>query len=278
MKTKLIYIASVFFFLLLLFIIPIKLIDPDLGKIILTCSTFLFGFLAGFFIVITTTDYNGIKNVLAVETANWIILYRNVLIYDKKIAKKLSDLLDKYVRESFDYEIIDYAKCTTKEFNVIEKIIREIKINKEKNQLYQEIQKTMGKAISSRQQLIILGNKALSMFQWLILFVLSFLVIATLYGIRSGGAFFEIIVVLISSSIVLILLLIRDLDSYIWNEKTFGFYIFENVLRSIGNLPYYPEESIRYGRIKPTEEKYRVGILIEPGKSWKRKIEIRKND
>lgn len=274
MKTKHVYFLSIILFVLLLFLIPKNLFDVEFGRIILTCSTFLFGLLAGFFIVVTTTDYNAIKNVLAAETAGWIALYRNIFIYDKETAGKVSDLVDEYIIKSFNYEIIDYAKCTEKEFDKIENLVRGIEIKDGKINLFQNIQQTMERIIISRQQLVILGQNALSKFQWIVLFALSFLVVASLFGLRNGEIFFEFITVLISSSIVLILLLIRELDLYVWNEKNFGYYIFENVLRSVGKLPYYPLESIKKGRIQPREEKYRIGTLIDYPKSQERKIEI----
>jgi len=43
---------------------------------------------------------------------------------------------------------------------------------------------------------------------------------------------------------VLLILLIWNLDLYRWNEEAFGYYIFENVLKNIDRLPYYPYESI----------------------------------
>ncbi len=277
MNTKIIYFTSLVIFILLLFFIPRAFIASELGNTILTISTFLFGIIAGFYIVVTTTDYNSIKNILASETASWIELYHHVSIYDSKLAKKLSELIDEYIRRAFDYEIIDYARGTAKEFDDIEKIIRGLSFQETKSVAYENIQDAMEEIIATRQQLIVLGARTLSAFQWVVLFSLALLVISSLYGLRTGALFFDIVTVLISSSIVLVLLLIRDLDLYIWNEKTFGYDIFENVLKAVGELPYYPEESIKKGRIRPTEKEYRVGICLDYPKCLTRRVEVRTN-
>ena len=132
--------------------------------------------------------------------------------------------------------------------------------------------------ITARQQLTVLGARTLSIFQWTILFALATIFIFSLYGLRTGELFFDVVTVAISSSIVLVLLLVRDLDLYIWNEKTFGYDIFENVLKSIGQLPYYPAESIKQKRVQPHDKEYRIGTYVNFPKSIDRKIEVQRTN
>ncbi len=276
-RTPRIFLVSLVVFIILLFVLPHPFISSDLGNTILTISTFLFGLIAGFYIVVTTTDYNSIKSILADETASWIILYQNLNEYDTAAAKKLAKALDVCLRRSFDFEIIDYARGTLAEFKLISKIVNDVTYQVSLSSLYQEIRGTWASILATRQKLVVLGSKTLSAFQWIILFALALLVVTSLYGLRTGELFFDIVTVFIASSIVLILLLIRDLDLYIWNEKTFGYDIFENVFEAIGFLPYYPTESVRKGRVHPTESEYRLGTLIDPLKSSQRKVTIQKH-
>lgn len=277
MNTKIIYFLSLVIFILLSFFAPRAFIAPELGNTILTISTFLFGIIAGFYIVVTTTDYNSVKSILATETAGWISLYQNIFIYDKQSADTLVPLIDKYILRAFDFEIIHYAKSTEQEFGVIKSAVLELPYKESYATLHGNIRNNIDSIVTTRQQLTVLGARTLSTFQWVVLFSLALLVILSLYGLRTGAPFFDIVTVLISSSIVLVLLLIRDLDLYIWNEKTFGFDIFENVLRAIGKLPYYPEESIKKGRIQVTEKEYRVGVCLDYPKCLTRRIEVRTN-
>lgn len=277
MNTKNIFLISLVIFVAFLFIIPRSFIPTELGNTILTVVAFLFGIIAGFYIIVTITDYNSIKNILASETAGWISLHQNVLIYDKQIANKLSLLIDEYIRHTFNFEIIDYAKSTYVEFESIKKLVRELSLKENLLSVYEKIRNIMDDIIISRQQLIVLGVKTLSTFQWTILFVLALIFVFSLYGLRTGDIFFDIVTVALSSSVTLVLLLIRDLDLYIWNEKTFGYDIFENVLKSIGQLPYYPAESFKKGRVHPHEKEYRLGTYVNFPKSVERKIEIRKD-
>lgn len=276
MKTQYIFFISLLIFISLLFTIPSHFISSDLGNTILTITTFLFGILAGFYIIVTTTDYNNLKSSIAAETAGWISLYQNLSSYDREASAKFAKLLDKYIQRTFDYELIDYARETQKEFQEIMDMMRFLPLKNESTSLYEKMIETVEDIVRSRQQLLVLGTRTLSIFQWVVLFSLAALVAFSLYGLRSGEAFFDIVTVVISSSIVLILSLIRELDLYVWNEKTFGYDVFENVLKSMGLLPYYPAESLKKGRIHPTEKEYRVGIYTDFSKSYERKIEIQK--
>jgi len=275
-KIQYVFIISLLLFITLLFVLPRSFVPSGLGNTILTITTFLFGIIGGFYIVVTTTDYNSVKSILAIETAGWISLYQNVLIYDQPLASKLSQLIDAYIRRAFDYEIIDYAKSTQAEFEALQKMINDIPFKNETAAIYQDIRETLERIISARQELTVLGAKTLSPFQWFVLLILAALLTFSLYGLRSGELFFDIVTVAIASSVVMILFLIRDLDLYIWNEKTFGYDIFENVLRSVGQLPYYPAESLAAHRILPTEKEYRIGTRLDFPQSSDRKMEIRK--
>ena len=278
MNTRNIFLISAIIFIILLFVVPSSFLPSELGNTILTVVAFLFGIIAGFYIVVTTTDYNNVKNILATETAGWISLHQNILIYDKQVADKLASLIDKYILRAFDFEIIDYAKSTHAEFEAIKNFVVGLPYKENFATLHGNIRNNMDVIITARQQLTVLGARTLSIFQWTILFALATIFIFSLYGLRTGKLFFDIVTVAISGSIILVLLLIHDLDLYIWNEKTFGYDIFENVLKSIGQLPYYPAESIKQKRVQPHDKEYRVGTYVNFPKSIDRKIEIQRTN
>ncbi len=278
MKIRNIYVflASIGIFIGLLFVIPNSFLSEDLGNTILTVIAFLFGIIAGFYIVVTTTDYNSVKSLLATETAGWISLYDNVLIYDKECANKLSSLIDEYEIRAFDFEIIDFAKSTQAKFRAIEIFMTELPYKENMSSVHQNIRGNMDVIVNARQQLTVFGTRTLSAFEWIILTTLAFLLIFSLYGLRTGELFFDIVTVVVSGSVVLLLLLIRDLDLYLWNEQTFGWDVFQNIFKSINQLPYYPAESIESGRVHTKEKEYRVGRYVDFPKSMERRIEIKR--
>src|SRR3989344_3267680 len=165
-KTQNIFFLSLAVFIVLLFVLPREFIPMERGSTILTITTFLFGIIAGFYIVVTTTDYNSMKNILASETAGWIALYENMLLYDAEAAAQLSELVDTYVIRNFDHEVIDYVKVTEKEFENILVMVRALPRKQELSWVHENIRELMDTTIMARQQLTVLGSKTLSVFQW----------------------------------------------------------------------------------------------------------------
>lgn len=278
MNTRNIFLVSVVIFTGLLFIIPHALISPEsfLGNTVLSISAFLFGLFAGFYILATTTDYNSVKNILAAESAGWISLYENVFIYDTQSAGKLSLLIDEFERYAFNFEIIDYAKSTNIKFESISLFMKTLPYKESMSSVHQNIRTNMDAIVIARQQLTVLGERTLSLFQWAIFLALAVAFILSLYVLDPGGWFFNAITVIISSAVVLIMRLVHDIDLYIWNEQTFGWDVFQNIFRAIGQLPYYPGESIEARRVHPLEKEYRVGTYVNFPESMVRTIEIKK--
>ncbi len=270
------FFASIALFIVLLFVIPPATLSSDLGNTLLTVVAFLFGIIAGFYIIITTTDYNSLKNTLAQEAAALISLYQQLSIYDRSYAQKLKPLVDNYVRRNFDFELIDYMWGTEPEFGEIERAVEEIPFYADKAEVFQGVHTIKNNLTGARQYLYVLSTRTLSGFQWGVLITLSLIFIGSLYSVRTGSIFFDVVTVALSGSVVLVLLLIKDLDRYVWNEQTFGFDILQNVLRTIGELPYYPAESLEEGRVVPREKEYRVGTFVGSGVPRSRKIEIHK--
>lgn len=273
MGVRKIFVASVVFFTGILFVIPPGLIDPNFGNTILTITTFLFGIFAGFCILVTTTDYTTVRSLASEETSHWISLYQTMRVYRDSFAEELRAIIEHYIIRSFDYDFLDYARETKEEFKTATEFLIRLPVDEKESSVHQNILDRLADITLARQNLTALGKRSLSSLEWIVLLVLAVTVVASLYTLRNGTLFFDFITVAVSASIVLVLVLIREIDKYTWNEGTFSFDVFNNVLTAMDGLPYYPAEFV--GKIIwPRESEYRVGTLISPGKSWERKIEI----
>jgi hypothetical protein len=277
MTIKKVLVVSVLFFASLTVFLPTYLVASDYGNVILTVSTFLFGIFAGFCILVTTNDYNVVRGLAADETASWIALYQTIRVYDLNVAAKLKPLLSEYIIRSFDYDFIDYARETKTEFKSMQELVNEIPVDDTKASVHQNILDRMSDVVVARQHLTALGKRSLSVTEWTVLVILAVTVIATMFSLRSGSIFFDAVTVAVSSALTLILVLVRDIDRYAWNDAAFGYEVFNNVLVALGELPYYRKDFIDRGIVFPHEKVYQLGILLNPGKSWERRIEIVEN-
>ncbi|MBI2483110.1 hypothetical protein HYV74_02930 [Candidatus Uhrbacteria bacterium] len=265
LRTRNVFFLTLLCTALALPLVPIGFIDQDSASTLLTVSTFLFGIIAGFYIYVTSSDYVQTKSLIAVETATWQSLYRSVAVYHAPAIPALQKQLDAYLRCSLDFEILDYVRGSRRAFDATVAVIRSLPYIPERGSVHQVILTELDAITTARQQLLVLGTKTLSAFSWTVLGSLALLVVASLYGSRTGEWLPDAAAILVTSALVLILLIIRDLDTYIWNERTFGFEVEENLFRSIGELPYYPEEAVRSGRVSPPDCRYRVGVLTRQG-------------
>ncbi|MBI4433599.1 hypothetical protein HY632_02420 [Candidatus Uhrbacteria bacterium] len=244
---------------------PLGFVDSDSAAILLTVGTFLFGIIGGFYIYVTSSDYVQTKGLIAVETAFWKSLFQSVSMYYAPAIPGFRKQLDVYLRRSLDFEILDYVRGSRREFEATVAMIRALPYIPERGSIHQVILTELDTITTARQQLLVLGTKTLTAFSWTVLGSLALLVVASLYGSRTGEWFPDVAAVLVTSALVLILLIIRDLDTYRWNERTFCFEIEEDLFRSIGMPPYYPEEAVRSGRVSPPDCRYRVGVFTRRG-------------
>lgn len=272
MQNKKIFLISFFVFVFLLFILPKWFIGNWVSGSIITVSTFLFGIVTGFYILVSNSDYNDMKNCLIEETGILISLYNNMLAYDKELSKKLVDMIDAYIIANFNVELVDYNKWTYDQFIKISNFLEIIPIKNEKLPIYEKLNWLLDEITKIRQRIIVFSAKTINTFQWFIIFILAIMFLICLYWIRDWSIIVDLFVLSISMATVLLILLIWNLDLYRWNEEAFGYYIFENVLKNIDRLPYYPYESIESWRIKPLESRYRVWKPL--GSLFERSVEI----
>lgn len=258
----------------LLFVVPPGFINSEYAGNILTINTFLFGIFAGFCIAVTTADYNAIRSYAAEETGGLIGLWNTVKVHEVGAEKELGKRIGHYLIRSFDYDFINYTSQTQREFQAIQAYINNLKLYPERSSIHQNILSSMSDLNKTREHLMVLGTRSLSPLEWIVLYALGLLTIVTLYGIRTDDLFFNVVTITVSVSIGLVLILINNIDRYVWNEATFSFKTYNDVFIAMRELPYYPKEFIDAGIVTPQEKKYRVGILREPGKSFKRKIVV----
>ncbi|MEM4703217.1 MAG: hypothetical protein QXP53_01920 [Candidatus Pacearchaeota archaeon] len=261
---------TVIFFVALLFVFPKNLFIGDISNLF-TAVSLLFGILAGFFIAATLSNYFRLQSLVAEETTQLGTIYVKAVLLEPKIKKELEDAIDSYARAEFDYELHEYIDNTWREFENIVKATEKIK--KRETSLFTNFIDSIARLSTIRQEISLTARKILGLGHWIVLIILAAMVIFLSYIMKTPTVTSSIFTVLISAATCLVLFLLYEIDSNFFAEERLAFTSFERVFHDIGKLPYYPEESIKKGRIK-LKGKYRIGIL-ESKKPIKRRIEIR---
>jgi len=256
-------VIAVIFFTILAIALPVFTPGEDIN-LILTVSTFLFGIFSGFFISNRWSRYSRIKTLLTNETGVLISVYILSKIIGKEFAKKIANLIDKYLIEAFLYEIYEYNEKTDELFYKFLYTVKDIRPKTiQQKEAISQIIKIMGGTPSGREETYFLEKTKLPKFMYWVIWILAAIIIFCLFYIRTGSITYSFITILLSTSVILVVLVLRDLDNLRWDEKVLAFDIYYRVYDAIGKPRVYPDISIKRGRIKPPKDMdYRL-LLIE---------------
>lgn len=234
-------------------------------ELILTVSTFLFAILAGFFIARLNSRYDKIISYISDEDSYWLSFYRSSLIFGKKFADKVSDIIDEYYRIAFSGEVGNYYYIDN--IPVLEKAYREMRGVKlpdsHKSQVtFQNMLNYLTDIERTRNQSSVLTREKLTGGQWTVLVLLSAIIISCMFLLGLPPIYFEIITVLLSTILVLVLLIIRDLQNLKLGGYALSIESGQEVFELVGKLRYYPEILIKDGSIQipNSVKKYRLGV------------------
>jgi len=256
-------------FTALLFIFPKNINIPNVSDLF-TATTVLFAILTGFFIAAVLSNYFRLQSLIAEETSLWCSFYEVSITIKPKIKAELGLAIDNYLRAAFDFELSEYVGKTWDEFDKAMKVTN--RIRKTDTNMYVFLLGIKGDLKKTRQEIFLTARKIMERNHWLTLIILATIIIFLVYAMRPLGVTDSILTVLISSVTCLVLFLLYDIDGNIFAEEKLAFSSFERAFKEIGKLPYYPEESIKSGRVKP-KGKYRVGVLLNK-ETLKREIHM----
>ncbi|MFA4815433.1 MAG: hypothetical protein WC924_05905 [Candidatus Gracilibacteria bacterium] len=240
---------------------------------ILTISTFLFAILAGFFISRLNQRYNDIRELISLEDAYLLSLYRTAKIFGQKFTDSIVEKIDKYYLISFDSEITNYYKQTAPCLEEIYEALYAIK-EKSGDNTYASMITTLSLIEEKRNKNSVISQERIRKSQWAVLILLTVIILFCLFYINTHLFSSQFLLVMLSTIQVLVLFTIRDLQNLrlgggIMPVMESG----QEVLESMGKLRYYNQKLVKQGGMEiPKHVKtYRLG-LHNPGETMKIKI------
>ena len=265
-KKRIIYLTTAakgllvfIFFLLLVFIIPVRKVSIDINSL-LTSAAIFYSILVGFFFSSAMADLNRLKTLVAEETGALITIYYATLQSFPERVDAVKTAIDQYIIKRFDYEINNYTEPTTKNFFAIFAVFKDIKLNSDGDSTALTV---IGNAFyyipQSRREVTIVGAPIITKTSKALLYILSLIIIIALFLLRSGGVEAAIATSMLCSSAVLALLILSDVDGNRFGEEEYSIKTYQAVFKALNLLPYYPSSYLDQGRYKPTEHTYRTG-------------------
>ena len=252
----------------LIFIIPFSLplfqFHAD-NSTLLTAVSLLFAILVGFFIATTTSNYLRLQTLIADANASLISIFNLVKSIDPDKKPEIGEAVDEYMIASLDFELLDYARKTKKEFNQVIKVSDETEPKDQKGfALLSELHTRMDDLLTNDQEIALTAKQIVTPRHWFIIVSLSILLSLSLLSFRDGTMLVSLFISIMLIAIYHILYLIHEIDTNLFLSRQLSFEDPQQVFEGIGRLPYYPKCAIDKGYVRPTTKSYRVGIYKNP--------------
>lgn len=233
--------------------------DPNT---ILSAATFIFSILTGFFLSDATANYRALREIILTENATLSNLYQITKRENPKRAPQLATAIDEYMIAQLDYELLDHYDNTKDEFDKIVDITPGMNAS----------DRLLAFLIPGRQKIFLLAKRTVSKDCWVMIFSLVMVIIYLLLAKRTGAPSLSLLIGILIASIYQALRLLYELDSNEYLAKQLGYQTPQDVFRSIGRLPYYPETAIMSG-LEPVKP-YRLGVYTNYPENFEKRIEI----
>ncbi|HSX18108.1 MAG TPA: hypothetical protein VLE51_02015 [Candidatus Saccharimonadales bacterium] len=225
----------------------------------------IFGIFIGFSISNSRGRLNRVNQLLKTENANNLLVYRLSSVFGDEIQDKIRKLMDAYLIDQIDYRLDDFDRSGDTFHKLYEYIINlEVKNDKQKMVLDSMI-KTLNISSSNRVQIETITTQRISIFEWISVWSLTFVVVFNLYLITRHDAFQSILITILASALILLVLVLRDLNNLKWQKGIWTWKPLHNLFVNMDLLPYYPRIIVEIGEAKiPSGEKVRLADYPNP--------------
>lgn len=240
----------------LLPVINLKGIDP-----LLTSATFLFSVLYGFEISIVINNFSQLKTQIAVENAGLLSVYHLSQIIGGDAAKEVEDKIETYLLAAIDYPLSKHLKTDKVFFEIFKPLLKMSNAGgDQKGQALQYMNEGLYYIPQARNQIAEFAPKFINSSVWIMLITLSIVLLGIMFIGRDPDVFSKLTVAIFSTTVIGALFLLDEIDSNRIQEEHLEYGAFNETLKSMGKLSYYPDFAIKQGVITlPKKKDYRIG-------------------
>jgi len=246
-------------FAIVAYLVPIRQASPEVPNVLAATAIF-YSILIGFYIASAMTNLSRLKTLVATETGALIAIYHIVKLSLPERIKQVREAIDRYIIKRFDYEISDYTEPTTEEFYAIFDCLKGAKGKSDgEAAAINYVAESMYYVAQARRETSIVGAKIVNGVSSTLLYILSGIIIVSLFVLRTPGFESSLVAVFLSTAAVLMLLILHDVDGNRFGEEQYAIDTYQDVLRAIGKEEYYSSHILKGFRYQPKTRHYRTG-------------------
>jgi len=239
------------------FYISFPEISSETINIILTVSSILFGFLAGFFISELWSRYSEIRSIQGIRSSKGLnmIKYAEYFFGNERFKESFLKLTEKssVVDEIAEWEEghieLPYYREIEKSFT----LIKDDDVKTNKDLLYFErMLIEYDKYIETTVRLDILGKEKLLSSEWFMMSLLSLIIALCVLFINISNSFFQAVVLVFPVIIMLAMKIIYDLDTLGWSKESVSLEPNQRIFDALGLKRFYLKRKRKFisSRIK----------------------------
>lgn len=230
-----------------------------------TAAAGIFGIFIGFSISNSRKRLNRVNELLKTENADNLLVYRLSAVFGSKIQDKIRELMDSYLIDQIDYRLDDFDRSGDSFDKLYEYVINLEFENEKQKMTLGSMVSTLNESSSNRIQIETITTHKISIFEWISVWSLTFVVVFNLYGMTTGDVFQSLLITILASAIILLVLVLRDLDNLKWQKAVWTWKPLHSLFVNMDLLPYYPRIIVDVGEAKiPNGEKIRLADYPNP--------------
>lgn len=197
-------------------------------QIFLTISTFLFATFTGFFIARQGKRYSEIRGKITSFDGEMSGMFRQFGHLGKNIQIEAQKIISNHYKiilknKAWDYHFVNKSTTITSMNNLLDKEVGNKALKSLKNLSLREILCALQRLQVIRKKMIALHNERIPAFQWIIVFLLAIVLVATLSAIPSQFLIIEsMLKSIFAVAVISILILLNKLNKLKFFENTMG--------------------------------------------------------
>lgn len=220
---------------------------------LLSAASFLYGILISFAISKSQEKLSTVNNLLKVDEAHLLSIYRLSGQFGEKISDEVRKLIDNHLMDQIDYKLIDFDKSGDS-FRELYDYLLDLKPDTKKQEtIYSQILTLLNEMSSNRKRVETTILDKISSYEWIGLIALLILSDVLILNLNINTTFSIIASTTLAVIALLLLLVLRDLNLLRWKVQDWIWDPLHNLFLSLGLLPYYSEFVLQYGEARPPE-------------------------
>lgn len=233
--------------------------------LLLSVASFLFGFYIAFAISRAKERQQKVLEQLRFSDGIFISCGIQMASYGKEEQKRFISMVDKYFVKSIDYKLVDIDKSTGDFFDILKYVTTLKPKNEQQKETRTKIIDSMRDLSKERTILEIAAKERLSLFEWVVLFLLFGVILYFMFSIKQSGLGPDVLTAMLAAVLAMLMTLLYKYNTLSWREDVWIWQPLTRTFRMLGLLPYYPDEAVYKHRIRlPEDGPYRLAHYKHP--------------